>query len=497
MVRRSLLSKAAYALVLLAPLCGVARADVVHLKDGKKVEGKILKDTPAGIELETKFGKIMIERITIDHIETKRLPAEEFKFRLREAGNDEDKLWEVAEYAKAQRLKEEYETALLRIVDANPKHKDANLALGRVYFRGEWYPPEVAERLKAEYEQEMIAAGKVFYDGEWRTPEAAKRMQGYEQYEGEWVLIPELYKKKSAKLAPQLLGVELLSFESAHYQLRMPSDDDMADELLKLLERQYDDFMATFKLNPVEQKIMVAYPIVVYVLPTADIVPKFIEAGGYMDQIYNPPKGFGEKVEGEEVFPLYFPRPLIVLSFGRHLVGGSTSLSLRGFLTMYNANVLLHRFTRNHRIPGWVDAGYTAWGEAKYNEYRTLTVIDKDESVPWDDTFNNYERWYKYMSDAEFRAKLPSIAVLREKRAEVLTTEESVKSYFLVAWLMKTRPDAFVEYARGAYEQYEITSDLVRPEETAFDEAFGMAPAEFDRQFEAWAQSIQPTPKMD
>ncbi len=495
MVTRSMLSRVAYVVLALAPLCALARADVVHLKDGKKVEGKILKDTPAGIELETKFGKLMIERTKIDRIETKRLPPEEFKARLREAGNDENKLWEVAQYAKEQHLKDDYETALLRIVDANPKHKDAHEALGHVYFNGEWYPPDVAEREKAAYEKKMIESGKVFYDGTWMNPDSAKRLQGYEKYEGEWLLIPDIYKLKSAKLAPELLNCTFQTLESKHFQLRVPKDDGAGEELLKLLETQFDDFMAVFKPNPIETKILCEYPVVVYILPEAKLVAKFVEPGGYMEQIYNPPKELYERLATQEEFPIYFPRPLIVSSYGRHLTGRSSTTNLRGFLSMYLANVMIHRFTRNHRMPGWVDAGYSSYGEAKFNEFKTLTLIDEPDFV-WEGGLESFGSWYSFMIKPENRASLTPIAQLRQKRKEELTMREIVKSYFMVMWLMQTKPDAFVDYARKAYEQFEITSKAFRAEETAFDEAFGIGPDEMDRQFEAWAQSIPPVPQL-
>ena len=47
------------ALLLFLPLL---HADIIHFKDGRKLEGKILKEEKTFVEIKTKFGTVKVER---------------------------------------------------------------------------------------------------------------------------------------------------------------------------------------------------------------------------------------------------------------------------------------------------------------------------------------------------------------------------------------------------------------------------------------------------
>lgn len=501
MSRRSHFAVAVCAVLAVGAWARQAAADVVHLKDGKKVEGKIVSDTPAAIEVETKFGKLKIERNQIARIEAKRMPAEEFKARLEAAGKDAAKLWSVALFAKENRMKDDYERLVKKVLEADPQHREANEAVGNVLYEGRWYTPEALEKEKAAFAKRMTDDGMVFYNGRWIPADSAKREQGLEQYEGEWIPNAEIYKRKSAKLMPELLGVSLKTYESEHFQVRLENDDALGADVTTLLEDAFAEFVTVFKPNELEARLMTFYPTVVYVLPDSGTVTKFVEPGGYMDQLYNSPKGINERYLDATSFPVFFPRPLIVTSIGRHLKGSdSWTVSLMGFLSHYEGNMLIRRFTRNHPIPGWLEAGMASYFEARLNGFQTLSITEYtgyEHIKKWEQGLETFPEWFKKMSDAQFRASLPPIADLRKKMVEEVNSRELVKSFFLVTWLMKTKPDALANYARHVYERIETTRNEQRTEESVFAESFGMTPEQMDAEFEEWAKAIPPIPKLD
>ncbi|MEE2882496.1 MAG: hypothetical protein VYD70_02115 [Planctomycetota bacterium] len=73
-------------LLVFLMLSGVSWADIVYLKDGRKLEGKILSETDKEIKIEIQFGRsragMTVARKDIARIERGALPDEEFRKRL-------------------------------------------------------------------------------------------------------------------------------------------------------------------------------------------------------------------------------------------------------------------------------------------------------------------------------------------------------------------------------------------------------------------------------
>jgi len=67
-------------------LCALpAVADVVHLKDGRTVEGKIVAETPDHVEVKQRYGTIKIDRKEIKRIEAVVSKTEQYERALKEA----------------------------------------------------------------------------------------------------------------------------------------------------------------------------------------------------------------------------------------------------------------------------------------------------------------------------------------------------------------------------------------------------------------------------
>lgn len=180
----------------------LAMADVVHTKDGRRLEGRIVSETTTAIEIETRLGRVKVLRSEVQDIERGQSPREEFRTRFEAAKSDVPALVALAAWTDEQSLPSERKKCFRRIVELEPDHEVANLGLGNVRYRGEWLSPrERGARQKADEKREREAQGLVEHEGRWVTPEDRERMvAGLILFEGEWLTV-------AAAMARQGLGL--------------------------------------------------------------------------------------------------------------------------------------------------------------------------------------------------------------------------------------------------------------------------------------------------
>ena len=183
------LSGAALALVLAA----VALADVVTTKDGRRLEGKIVSESSTEVVIETRLGRVTVPRSDVRTLERGKSAREEFGPRFQRAKDDVAALLELAAWATGEKLESDARKCYRRIVELDPKHEGAQLALGNVLYKGEWLTPKQRDRRRAADEVlERKAQGLVEHEGEWVTPEVKARLeQGLIEHEGAWMTIAE------------------------------------------------------------------------------------------------------------------------------------------------------------------------------------------------------------------------------------------------------------------------------------------------------------------
>jgi hypothetical protein len=93
----------------------------------------------------------------------------EFEKRKTEAGDDVGKLWKLFQWCQDTKREKEGKAVLKRIVKLDPNHKDANIALGNVFYDGKWFANEkkVEEYKKAQELEQKRAQGLVEWKGQW------------------------------------------------------------------------------------------------------------------------------------------------------------------------------------------------------------------------------------------------------------------------------------------------------------------------------------------
>lgn len=143
--------------------------EIIHLKSGGKLTGRIVRETEKEVHIQTKYGLQKIERSRIDKIE-KEEAAEGYqerraKIKPRDAeGHYKLGMWckENGQDANAVR---EFKEALRY----NPDHKGARKELGYLRYAGKWIAPE--------QKQKYLDRGLVEYDGKLVTPEKKAELE--------------------------------------------------------------------------------------------------------------------------------------------------------------------------------------------------------------------------------------------------------------------------------------------------------------------------------
>ena len=198
--------------------------DVIHLKTGGRIDGKIMEKTDQAVKIRTRAGVVSIDRNRIERIEYKALPVEDYHQELKKLADD-DILghYALGVWCKDNRLRKQAEERFRYVLKLNPEHKDARRQLGYRRYRGRWMTAE----------EVMIAQGKVEHDGEWVTPKKAEQMAMLEKQQA--------ICKRLAKLAQ---AVELGSGKGrkrAMDALAAMKDPDAIEPLGRFADNEHAD----------------------------------------------------------------------------------------------------------------------------------------------------------------------------------------------------------------------------------------------------------------
>ncbi len=217
------------ALLLLFLGLGV-RADILHLKDGRRVEGQVVEESKSTIKIRTLLGTFEFKASEVERIERGKSKLEEFEERMA-AARSADQLHEVGLWAEKKRMRKQAKQAMRKVIEVDPMHAGANTWLGFVLYDGEWMTPEardkrIAEALEAEQaakglvrygdrwvtpeDKQRLEAGLILVDGEWMTFEESQQARGLEEFDGEWLERSEALARRHCSRAEELAG---LSFE--------------------------------------------------------------------------------------------------------------------------------------------------------------------------------------------------------------------------------------------------------------------------------------------
>lgn len=219
----------ARALAALALLAGLAGADLFVLKDGRRIEGRLVRETATAYVVDVGAGELELKKAEVKSREAGKTVREQFDERFTAAKSAEE-FFAAGAFAQENKQKSLATKAFKRAVELDPRHEGANLGLGRVLYRGEWMTPEEREkRQKADGDAEMqergfvrwkerwvtpdekakLEAGLILKDGQWVSEAQARRMDGLEEFGGQWYPRAEALARADVARVAAVLGREL------------------------------------------------------------------------------------------------------------------------------------------------------------------------------------------------------------------------------------------------------------------------------------------------
>ena len=139
---------------------GVARADVLHLKKGGRLEGVLVAETTTSLTIDLGMGRISLPRSAVQKVERKESALSEYRTRLTTIEPGDVKAFaELARYAAGNGLRAEARLMWARVVSLDPNNVEGHLYLGHVLVAGRYMDEDEAQR----------AQGMVRFDGRWMS----------------------------------------------------------------------------------------------------------------------------------------------------------------------------------------------------------------------------------------------------------------------------------------------------------------------------------------
>ncbi len=147
---------------LLAATASATMGDVVYLRSGGKIEGRIIDRSDTAITVDLGGGQMTLQRSSILRIDEGRSKLDDYDERRGALADDDIDGWvELAQWASSASLATQSSRAWEHVLTLDPDHAQANRALGRVEFEGRWVSEEEAYR----------AQGYVKFEGQWMPPD--------------------------------------------------------------------------------------------------------------------------------------------------------------------------------------------------------------------------------------------------------------------------------------------------------------------------------------
>ncbi len=148
-------------ILLVALLPTTLLADVVVLKNGGRVSGRIVQQSATSVEVDVGAGTVTLAMNRVERIEQSRPSLDDYYDRAGRLGPSDLAGWlELGHWSSSQSLSAQASEAYHRVLAIDPAKAEANQALGNVQVGGRWVSEEESYR----------ARGYVQYEGEWMTP---------------------------------------------------------------------------------------------------------------------------------------------------------------------------------------------------------------------------------------------------------------------------------------------------------------------------------------
>jgi hypothetical protein len=258
--------------IVAAPL---AFADVFTMKDGRTIEGVLVRETATAYVVKTIGGEQTLEKSQVASHEKKKTAKEEYDERVRGIkASDAEGFYQLGLWCEQNKLKADALRSFKRSLEIDPQHEGAHKALGHVEHQGAWMTPGERDALiKKQKEEALRASGKVQHKGqwvtaeekanlekglvkvgeEWMTPEdKAKVEKGLVKVAGRWITNEEkenlekgLYNVDGKWISKEEANTIRSNWDKAwevrteHYLIKTNRDIDFANHVAEIVEKEY------------------------------------------------------------------------------------------------------------------------------------------------------------------------------------------------------------------------------------------------------------------
>lgn len=491
------------ALLVLAVLAAPGRADVIHYKDGRTLEGRIVARTATELTVETDFGTIKVALSKVDRIEEKRTPREELEVRRAAIDDGDDAaLFELALWARDQALQQDHVALLHEVIAARPGHVLANEMLGRVELDGRWFTPDELDAYVRSMEAEQRARGLMFHEGRWRPEEEVMRARGFVRHGDRWLPRREAETAIALQALAGKAKLELAATAGETITLYSDLPAEHAQALLEPLEAQVAWFLGIVGPTDQERERILRYDVPIVLVPDAEGMERAVTSGALA--VFGLGDSLHETYRHSTNFVVYWPRPLIALAAdGDHVrATGDAEEGRLGLLAHQLARVLVERFKGGTPAPPWVVHGMAALMEGRTNHFTTLSVTspprgpDGETLDPFVAGWVAYTAWAANLADERKHVQIPPLRTILRQRTDAFDSREVGICWGLLRYLLERRSTEFLGYLRG----YGTTlgdqgKEPARLHEAAWEAAFADPLADVEAEWRRWALAQPPVPR--
>ena len=440
---------------------GPLSADIVHLKNGGKIEGQVIKQTPTEIHIRTKFGSIMkFPRSQVIRIEKKMNVWDEYEIlRNKTKNTDAAGLFNLYHWCMKHGLKREAVRVLEEVLQADPDHEGAHRLKGEVKIQGKWLNPDAAR-----------AAGFHLHEGKWLTHDKLMKARGFVRWGSKWITKSE-YNRMEVKLTMEkLLNMELTVVNSEHFGVRTRFPKHHAERLLEYSESAYKAFM---EIIPYPKKSLKNWSrIQIWLFDNLDSYQLFFDKFLWPKKNVTKQEDYNYYREAGNC-NFHYPHPIIVLRRSSAL----PKFSDQAALTIHNiGHVMLHRMKKSIYPPDWLEEGLGHLMEEKIFGVSRIfcqmpgKLTRKEIFIPG---WRNSGKWKQKMSLLLIPNAVPPWKTLMKKPLGGMNSKELAKVYGVLRMIIKKKPKALRAFLDKATKHSWVQ---------VFQDATGWSPDDVDKE---------------
>ena len=481
-------------LFILLFLATTLSADIIHYKDGRKLEGVILQRTADVVKIDTKFGTISVETAKIARIEESLTPAQELaQRRAQVADGNAEAIFQLALWADEHSLRQESKALLLEVIAADPSHTRANERLGRVEVDGTWLEPGEVDQYLAKVADEKRELGLEFHEGEWLPMAEVMTARGFLEYEGEWLPRREADTRRAVEDLASMADYTC-SATAGEYITIFSSDlsSETIESLIYDLDAMTRDFLERLQLNQTEIDQVTKYAIPLFLLPDIETSDRIVQSG-FTRRFVHLEDDIQDFLDSYS-YGLQWPRPLLVNVEGNYLDASGNRDQLRtGILSHQLAELLVERLKGVRDPPAWAKAGLAAFYEGATNYYSTTTLTSSNplkDGVPtglWVPGWENFPEWRENLRDEGMQSTVRSLAPTWTQSTKSMNSRDVGLCWSFVSFLLDQHPTEFSEFLRVYDSDTGANRALRRMHERAWTRAFASDETQIERSWRSWA----------